>query len=259
MKNQDISVSDFDGQHEAQKRKWPYNGESNGNSYAIYTNDKGVNAKKPMTTYDYDNFQPNHQYIISNASNGHEPSQNALSTNDGGDDDGSLMNCAQPATTQMMLNTMEISENIEYVNILYEDELLTSIQAPVATETNYINFEPNWSNADILDLDQRHFYYETSNNSTHTSIDLNHLNGHMSSQSNEHNTSASSSTSSSTSSIHIQHQQQITDNNTQANHLQMSEQISNNHIHNITEYEIVQNVYPEPDGGQEQSTSNLRM
>ncbi|XP_031628435.1 uncharacterized protein LOC116344149 isoform X2 [Contarinia nasturtii] len=248
MKNQDSSA-EFNGHHhEAQKRKWPY---EDANSYANYlTSDKGVIAKKTMTTYNYDNFQSNQQYIISTPSNDQEQRND---TNDDGSVNCNQQQQHQPST--QMLNTMEISENIEYVNILYEDDLLTSIQAPVATETNYINFEPNWSNADILDLDQRNFYYhETTNGNTTTTVNLNHLNGQLSQQHNEQNVS----------SIHVQHPhhqlhhpQRIVHSESQHN-LQMTEQLSNNHIHNITEYEIVQNVYPEPDNGQhETSTTNL--
>lgn len=229
MKNQDSSI-DFNVHPEAQKRKWPYS-ESN-STYTSYSGDEGVNAKKTMTTYNYDHFQPNHQYIISTSSNGQEQSSN----------DGSL-NCNQQSA--QMLNTMEISENIEYVNILYEEDLLTSIQAPVATETNFINFEPNWGNADILDLDQRNFYYEPTSNTT--TVHLNHMNEQLS-QHTEQNTS-----------IHVQQHldQQISHNETQPN-LQVLEQTANNHIHNITEYEIVQNVYPETENGRGKTASNLR-
>lgn len=241
MKNQESSA-DFNGHHEAQKRKWPY-GESN--SYTSYTVDKGVIAKKSMNSYNYENFQTNHhQYIISTTTNCQEQQNNTT-------DEGSV-HCNQQTPTQM-LNTMEMSENIEYVNILYEDDLLTSIQAPVATETNYINFEPNWGNADILDLDQRNYYYETSTTNT---VHLNHLNGQLSQQ-NEQDTS-----------IHIQqqqhqhhqqqqHQQMTHHNETQAN-FQLSEQIANNHIHNVTEYEIVQSIYADAESGKDKSTSNLR-
>lgn len=214
MKNQD-NLTDFNGHHEAHKRKWPY---SESNSYTNYTDNNDIVAKKSMTSYNYENFQPN-QYIIS--TNGQEQHNDS---NDG------TVNCSQQQT--QMINTMEISENIEYVNILYEDDLLTSIQAPVATETNYIQFETNWGNADILDLDQRNYYYETS---TANTIQLNNLNGQLTHH-NEHDTT-----------IH-----QITHNETQ--NIQITEQRSNNHIHQITEYEVVQNVYPEA----ENQSDNLR-
>lgn len=231
MKNQESSA-EFNGHHEAQKRKWPY---SETNSYTSYTVDKGVIAKKSMNSYNYDNFQPNHQYIISTTTNGQEQQNDS-------NDDGSV-NCNQQST--QMLNTMEISENIEYVNILYEDDLLTSIQAPVATETNYINFEPNWGNADILDLDQRNYYYETSNTNT---VHLNHMNGQLSQQQNDQETS-----------IHIQQQQQQQHQQMAHSETQSNLQIANNHhIHNVTEYEIVQNVYTDNENGREKSIPNLR-
>lgn len=213
MKNQESSAN-FNG-HEAEKRKWPYDDAS---SYG-YLPEKGVVAKKPMTSYNYDNFQPSQQYILSTASSNGQDQRN---------ESNETVNC--PQSTQM-LNTMEITENIEYVNILYEDDLLTSIQAPAATESNYINFEPNWGNSDILDLDQRNYYYEANN-----TLHLNQLNGQLSHQIEQEP------------SIHQQMNHQ-----TQSN-LQLAEPNSSNQIHTITEYEVVQHVYPEAD----KSTTNLR-
>lgn len=241
MKNQESS-GDFNGHHEAQKRKWPY---SEANSYANNFPDKSIVAKKCMTTYNYDNFQANHQYIISTSpSNGQHEQHNEIN-----EMNETTVNCNQ--TAAQMLNTMEISENIEYVNILYEDDLLTSIQAPVATESNYINFEPNWGNADILDLDQRNYYYEATNNAS--TVNLNHLNGgQMSHQTEQNNTT-----------IQVQHHQSMATSNETQN-LQLTEHRAttvtnhNNNIHNITEYEVIQNVYPEAESGREKSTSNLR-
>lgn len=224
MKNQDSSA-DFNGHHEAQKRKWPYN-ETNAYNYA----DKSIVAKKCMTSYNYDNFQVNHQYIISSS-----PSTEQEQRTD--PNDTATVNC-NPST--QMLNAMEISENIEYVNILYEDDLLTSIQAPVATESNYINFEPNWGNADILDLDQRNYYYDA--NSVNT-VNITSLNGQLSHQTDQD-------------SLHAQHHHQIDQNDAQ--NLQITEHTVNNHIHNITEYEVIQSVYTEAENGREKSTSNLR-
>lgn len=232
MKNQDTS-GDFNDHHEAQKRKWPYN---ETNSYINY-GDKSIAAKKTMTSYNYDNFQINQQYIISSS-----PSTDQEQRNDTNDP---AANC-NPST--QMLNTMEISENIEYVNILYEDDLLTSIQAPVATESNYINFEPNWGNADILDLDQRNYYYDA--NSVNT-VNITSLNEQLTHQTDQN-------------SLHVQQQQQqhqhhpqIDPNDTQ--NLQITEHSANNHMHNtITEYEVIQSVYPEAENGREKSTSSLR-
>lgn len=306
MKNQESS-GDFNDHHEAQKRKWPYSESdplyNNGGNYS----DKSVvvaaaaAAKKCMTSYSaYENFQLNQQYIISECpSNGQEqavessdtttmtttiaaieatatssvvasataPTTVATTT--------TISNCNQSSI--QMLNTMELGENIEYVNILYEDDLLTSIQAPVATESHYINFEPNWGNADILDLDQRNYYYEVNNANT---INLSNLNGQMS----HHNEQEAA--------IQIQHHQsQIGQNEIQQQCLEVAEQrVNNNHInnhnnnlnnlnnstnninnssststnnnndiHNVTEYEVIQNTaYPEAENGREKSTSNLR-
>lgn len=61
---------------------------------------------------------------------------------------------------------MEMNENIAYVNILYDENMLTNIQEVLAPEPNYVNFETNWNNADILDLDQRNYFYETQATTT---------------------------------------------------------------------------------------------
>lgn len=308
MKNQE-SAGDFNDHHEAQKRKWPYSETDpsyNNNGGGNYS-DKSVvvaaaaAAKKCMTSYStYENFQINPQYIISEcASNGHdqaiessdtatmtaiatiEPTVTSATVIESTPTTSPATTCAAVATTTIsncnqsssiqMLNAMELGENIEYVNILYEDDLLTSIQAPVATESHYINFEPNWGNADILDLDQRNYYYEVNNANA---INLSNLNGQMSHH-NEHEAT-----------IHIQqqhHQSQIGQNEIQQPCIEVAEQrMSNNHmnnhnnnlnnstnnndrlnnhndIHTVTEYEVIQNTaYPEAENGREKSTSNLR-
>lgn len=291
MKHQESS-GDFNDHHEAQKRKWPYSEADpsyNDNGGGNYSNKSVVvtAAKKCMTSYSaYENFQINSQYILSECpSNGQEQivAQNettaveptatsaaestivassttpttAVATT-------TLSNCHQSSSIQM-LNAMEIGENIEYVNILYEDDLLTSIQAPVATESHYINFEPpNWGNADILDLDQRNYYYEVNNANT---INLSNLNGQMS----HHNGHEA------TIHIHQHHESQIGQNEIQQQCIEvvaehrMNDHINNGHsnlnnssnnnndAHNVTEYEVIQNTpYPEAENGREKSASNLR-
>lgn len=148
MKNQEPSD---DSRLDSHKRKWFY---SEQNAYANYAED--VNAKKCLTAngnggsggvnYDYENYQPNHQLSPSNAI--------GQST--------SLTMVNEMCKNAHELNGMELSENIEYVNILYDENLLSGVQAAQAADPNYINFEPNWNNADILDLDQRNYYYEAT-------------------------------------------------------------------------------------------------
>lgn len=129
MKNQETTE---DSRLDLNKRKWFYSEQNN--AYSNYSDDPS--AKKCTTAngsgggnYDYENYQPNHQLSPANV---------------------------------VGLNGMEMSENIEYVNILYDENLLSGVQAAQAADPNYINFEPNWNNADILDLDQRNYYYETT-------------------------------------------------------------------------------------------------
>lgn len=295
MKHQE-SLGDFNDHHEAQKRKWPYSESDpsyNNNGAGNYSNKSVVvtAAKKCMTSYSaYENFQINPQYILSECpSNGQEQiveqsdtttmvtAVEATATSAAESSivaspttpttavTTTISNCHQSSSIQM-LNAMEIGENIEYVNILYEDDLLTSIQAPVATESHYINFEPpNWGNADILDLDQRNYYYEVNNANT---ISLSNLNGQMSHH-NEHEATIH---------IHQHHQSQIGQNEIQQQCIEVvAEQRMNNHInsshsnlnnsnsndnndiHNVTEYEVIQNTaYPEAENGREKSASNLR-
>lgn len=226
MKNQE-NTDNFNSNHESQKRKWSYN---ESNSYINYTTDKPIMAKKCITSFDYENYQPNQQFQA--ISNGQDQQQiNVIN-------ESQPLNCNQHhQSPQQMLNTMEINENIEYVNILYDDDLLTSIQAPVATETNYINFEPNWSNADILDLDQRNYYYG-SNNDTTNSVNLTDLNGQLSQQ-NQQDVS-----------IHSQ-QLQIHQHDVHHN-LQQS---TNNQIH-VSEYEVLQHVYVGNENGRDENAAS---
>lgn len=149
MKNQETVE---DSRLDSHKRKWYYSEQNN--AYANYADE--TNAKKCITTngsggegganYDYENYQPNHQLSPSNAV--------GQST--------SLTMVNEMCKNPHELNGMELSENIEYVNILYDENLLSGVQAAQAADPNYINFEPNWNNADILDLDQRNYYYETT-------------------------------------------------------------------------------------------------
>lgn len=289
MKNHESS-GDFNDHHEAQKRKWSYSEtDPSYNNNGNYS-DKSVvvtAAKKCMTSYSaYENYQINSQYILSECpSNGqeqiveqsdtptmtttvNEPTATSVAESVTVVASGTIPTTAASVATTIphcnqstsiqMLNAMEIGENIEYVNILYEDDLLTSIQAPVATESHYINFEPpNWGNADILDLDQRNYYYEVNNANT---INLSNLNGQMSHH-NEHEATIQ---------IHQHHQSQIGQNDIQQQCIEVvsatAEQRMNNHIngnnngiHNVTEYEVIQNTtYPEAENGREKSTSNLR-
>lgn len=148
MKNQEPAE---DNRLDSHKRKWFYSEQNN-----VYTNyPDESNAKKCLTAndsgngggnYDYENYQPNHQLSPSNA-----VGQTA-----------SLTMVNEMCKSAHELNGMELSENIEYVNILYDENLLSGVQAAQAADPNYINFEPNWNNADILDLDQRNYYYETT-------------------------------------------------------------------------------------------------
>lgn len=149
MKNQETSE---DGRTDSHKRKWFYSEQNN--AYTNYADDPS--AKKCLTAngsgggganYDYENYQPNHQLSPSNAVGGQSTTMTMVN---------------ELCKNAHELASMELSENIEYVNILYDENLLSGVQAAQAADPNYINFEPNWNNADILDLDQRNYYYETT-------------------------------------------------------------------------------------------------
>lgn len=210
MKNQETTPN-FDSHHDAQKRKWPYN---EPNTYSTYSNEDSTATKKCITNTAFDYYQPNQQYQIIAATDGQDH------------------HIHQQCETTQLIDTMELNENIEYVNILYDDDLLTSIQAPAATETNYINFEPNWTNADILDLDQRSYFYDATN--------IADLNGQLIQQTISQNMP-----------IATEQQQTIQP----ANHTVQNQPQT---IHqNISEYEVLQNVFVETGNGQENAASNI--
>lgn len=136
------------------KRKWYY-GEEN----ALNTAQMTKTIRKSVTMcYDYENYNPNHQIAspsvvtTSAASVDLTTTTTTISYND--------VNMSPKIVDHS--SDIELSESVEYVNILYDNNLLSSVDSPMVTEPNYINFETNWSNADILDLDQRNFYYETA-------------------------------------------------------------------------------------------------
>lgn len=164
MKNQETTE---DSRLDLNKRKWFYSEQNI--AYTNYPDDPS--AKKCITAngngsgnYDYENYQPNHQLSPSNAV--------GQST--------SLTMVNEMCKNANALNGIEMSENIEYVNILYDENLLSGVQAAQAADPNYINFEPNWNNADILDLDQRNYYYETT--VVPNVIDLNEQHQHQGEQ-----------------------------------------------------------------------------
>lgn len=149
MKNQEPTAN-YDTHPDAQKRKWPY---TDNGTFEPYPSDKLPPAKKFIAATAFDYYQPTQQYQMI-----------ATDTQD--------QRIQQHCETAQLIDSMEMNENIEYVNILYDDDLLSNMQAPVATETNYINFEPNWSNADILDLDQRNYFYGATGDVTNLSGQL---------------------------------------------------------------------------------------
>lgn len=209
MKNQETAPN-FDSHHEAQKRKWPYEQ----NTFSTYSSNDSSAAKKCITNTSFDYYQPNQQYqIITSA-------------------DGQNHRIHQQCEPTQLIDTMELNENIEYVNILYDDDLLTSIQAPAATETNYINFEPNWTNADILDLDQRSYFYNATN--------ITELNGPMTQQTTSQN-------------ITITTDQQQQNVQPPSHTIQIQSQSNQN----VAEYEVLQNVFVDTGNGLDTTTSNM--
>lgn len=249
MKNQK-SIDGYDSQPESQKRKWPYEDHSYQN-FEIEINDQN---KKCMITYDYENHYQ-HAVPTSNTST-HQMNSLTNETVICNQQQHPQQQQQQLQQTEQILSSLEISENIEYVNILYDDELLTSIQAPVATETNYINFEPNWGTADILDLDERNYYYETTNSNAVNLTDLNSQMGQITQQESTSNHSQQNQ--------HHHHQQQqqyhvLHPTNSHQSQLQIQTSTSNSQMQNVTEYQIIQNVYV--DGNEndpENGRSNLR-
>lgn len=208
MKNQEPTAN-HDTHPDAQKRKWPY---SDNGSFEPYPSDTLPPAKKFIAGTAFDYYQPTQQYQMI-----------ATDTQD--------QRIQQHCETAQLIDSMEMNENIEYVNILYDDDLLSNMQAPVATETNYINFEPNWSNADILDLDQRNYFYGATG-------DVTNLSGQLIQQTPQNNIIAEQS--------HAQQPQ----NGSMPNQSQPP-------IQQATEYEVLHSTFVHSGNGQENPASNI--
>lgn len=216
MKNQETTPT-FDTHPDAQKRKWCY---SDIGAYEPFANDKLPPVKKFITSTAFDYYQPNQQYQM-------------IAT------DTQEQRIQQQCETAQLIGAMEMNENIEYVNILYDDDLLTNIQAPVATETNYINFEPNWTSADILDLDQRNYFYDATGDTS--LVNVADLNGQIMQQQPQNIIVTDQS--------HSGHQSQ---NQAVANHNQSQQQIQP-----ATEYEVLHGVFMESADGQENPATSI--
>lgn len=134
------------------KRKWYY-GEEN----ALNSSQTAKTVRKSVAMcYDYENYHPNHQIASPSIATSLSPISVETNTTTTYNDVNMTAKIIDAS------NEMELNESVEYVNILYENNLLSSVENPIVTEPNYINFDTNWNNADILDLDQRNFYYETA-------------------------------------------------------------------------------------------------
>lgn len=71
----------------------------------------------------------------------------------------------------------------QFVNIMFDGNLMPVSNA-VVSEANYVNYsntaelDQSWNNVELLDLDQRNYYYSTSQQDTiieGTVVELNHL------------------------------------------------------------------------------------
>lgn len=161
MKNHE-TIDDFSQTNGTNlKRKWYY-----GDENALNSTQMAKTIRKSVTMcYDYENYNPNHQVaspsmpaISQIPSSSASIEMTATNTNTISYHD---MNIS-PKIIDQSTNDIDLNDGVEYVNILYENSLLSTVDNPIMTEPNYINFDTNWSNADILDLDQRDFYYETT-------------------------------------------------------------------------------------------------
>lgn len=66
-----------------------------------------------------------------------------------------------------------VEETVEYVNIMFDNNLLP-VQNQIISEPNYYTDEElnssNWNNVDLLDLDQRNLFFETATTTMKTTI-----------------------------------------------------------------------------------------
>lgn len=53
--------------------------------------------------------------------------------------------------------------NVEFINIMFDNNLLPVQQNTVISEANFIS-DAGWNSVDLLDLDQSNYFYETTNN-----------------------------------------------------------------------------------------------
>lgn len=53
--------------------------------------------------------------------------------------------------------------NVEFINIMFDNNLLPVQQNTVISEANFIN-DAGWNSVDLLDLDQSNYFYETTTN-----------------------------------------------------------------------------------------------
>lgn len=66
-----------------------------------------------------------------------------------------------------------VEETVEYVNIMFDNNLLP-VQNQIISEPNYYTDEElnssNWNNVDLLDLDQRNLFFETATTTMKTTM-----------------------------------------------------------------------------------------
>lgn len=184
MKNQDHNIEYTINTANNLKRKWYYDQES-----SINTSQSAKTIRKSLC-YDYENYQPNHQLspvsvaVPQSAQHPQQEEQHLPPPPATSSSSTQLTYTVDTTMTKMdHSHNIELNESVEYVNILYDNNLLSSVQSPIITEPNFINFETNWNSADILDLDQREYYYETTVQNDHASAtaeQMYHENGKLS-------------------------------------------------------------------------------
>lgn len=60
-------------------------------------------------------------------------------------------------------NNLNNEVNVEFINIMFDNNLLPVQQNTVISEANFIS-DAGWNSVDLLDLDQSNYFYETTTN-----------------------------------------------------------------------------------------------
>lgn len=79
-----------------------------------------------------------------------------------------IIQCNSDTNNELSHQINNGGDQMDYVNVMFDNNLLP-VQNTIIMEPNYINYNDelnstNWSNVDLLDLDQKNLFFQTNNN-----------------------------------------------------------------------------------------------